>query len=61
MSESKIVEMGLVSTNEQNGAFTFDMQPKSNPNRTVRFAIDQVDAWVMYDALGKYLGGKKTG
>jgi hypothetical protein len=58
MSETKTVEMRLVATDEQKGAFIFDMQPQSNPNRTVRFSIDQVDARTMYESLGRYLNVK---
>ena len=59
-SETRTIEMGLITTAEAKGEFTFEMQPKSNTARTVRFAIDQVDAKSMYEALGQYLNGKQA-
>jgi hypothetical protein len=57
-SEIRTIEMGLVNTSEAKGEFTFEMQPKSNTARTVRFSIDQVDAKALYEAIGKYLNGR---
>jgi hypothetical protein len=55
--EVRIVPMLLIDPGHatKNGEFTFEMQPHSNPNRTVRFSLSSQDAEMLYNALGEYL------
>jgi hypothetical protein len=58
MSETlKTVQMAVVNPGETaaNGEFTFQMQPRFNPARTVQFELQPTDAEAMHKALGAYL------
>lgn len=58
MSEAaqRTVEMFLINpgTAASNGEFTFEMQPRSNPARTVKFALNPTDANDLKKALDEY-------
>jgi hypothetical protein len=42
-----IVDPGIVATN---GEFTFEMQPRYNPTRTVKYTLTPKDAMLLRDA-----------
>lgn len=58
MSEAaqRTVDMFLINpgTAAPNGKFTFEMQPESNPSRTVKFALSPKDADDLKKALDEY-------
>lgn len=53
----RTVPMNVIGTESsaKNGKFVFDMQAQTDGARQVRFAIDQVDAKAMYEALAEFL------
>ena len=51
----RTVDMGLVSTDNADGMFVFEMQAKHNAARNVKFKIDQIDARTLLVALESYL------
>lgn len=53
--EIRKVQMVVLKTEVSGGEFTFDMQSRSHTARTVRFAIEQIDAKLLYEAIGKFL------
>ena len=55
--ESRTVQMHVISpgSTATDGDFTFEMQPRYNPGRTVKFAVIPSDAEAVYKALGAYL------
>jgi hypothetical protein len=58
MSENlRVVQMAVINPGETaaNGEFTFALQPRFNPARTVQFELQPTDAEAMYKALGAYL------
>jgi hypothetical protein len=57
-NEVRKVPMHVISVMNGQAEFIFDMQSRAIEARTVRFAIDQVDARAMYDALAKFLDVK---
>jgi hypothetical protein len=58
---TKIVQMALVNPGETatNGEFTFALQPRFNPARTVQFELVPSDAETLHKALGSYLRAVK--
>lgn len=58
MSEAsqRTVEMFLINpgTAAPNGEFTFEMQPRANAGRTVKFALNPKDADDLRKALDEY-------
>jgi len=54
---TKTVQMALINPGETaaNGEFTFALQPRFNPARTVQFELVPVDAESLHKALGAYL------
>ena len=54
---TKTVQMALINPGETaaNGEFTFALQPRFNPARTVQFELAPVDAESLHKALGAYL------
>ena len=62
MSENlKTVQMALINPGETaaNGEFTFQLQPRFNPARTVQFELVPTDAENLHKALGAYLKAQK--
>jgi len=58
MSENiRVVQMAVINPGETsaNGEFTFAMQPRFNPGRTVHFELAPTDAEALHKALGTFL------
>ncbi len=55
--ENRTVQMHVISpgSTAKDGDFTFELQPRYNPGRTVKFAVIPSDAEAVYKALGEYL------
>jgi hypothetical protein len=55
--ETRIVQMALVNHGEtaKDGDFTFSMQPRFNPARTVNYALVPSEAEALHKALGTFL------
>lgn len=53
----KTVKMAIVNHGEvgEDGDFTFSMQPRYNPARTVGYALLPSEAEALHTALGKFL------
>jgi len=53
----KTVKMAVVNPGVDNGEgeFTFALQPRFNPARTVQFDLVPMDAEALHKALGAYL------
>lgn len=59
--EARVVQMHLINpgSTHTDGDFTFEMQPRYNPGRTVKFALIPTDASALHEALGAYLKAQK--
>jgi len=55
--EARTVQMFIIKPGATavDGEFTFDMQPRANAARTVRFALEAKDAELLHAALDAYL------
>jgi hypothetical protein len=58
---TKTVQMALINpgSTATSGEFTFSLQPRFNPARTVEFELQPVDAESLHKALGAYLRAVK--
>ena len=55
-NEVRTVKMSVIDPGEiKEGEFTFEMQPRYNPARTVRFSLNTEDAERLLKALEEYL------
>ena len=57
----KVTQMHIVDPGEttSTGEFSFEMQPRYNPARTVRFTLIPSDAEKMFKALEAYITAQK--
>jgi hypothetical protein len=55
--EARVVQMHLINPGATalDGDFTFEMQPRYNAARTVKFALTPQDAEMLHKKLGAYL------
>lgn len=53
---NRTVEMFVINPGAAapNGEFTFELQPRNNAARTVKFALSPSDALALQKALGEY-------
>jgi hypothetical protein len=64
MSEAtRVVKMAVISpgSTEQDGEFSFELQPRYNPGRTVKFALIPSEAEQLHKELTAYLKAAQKG
>jgi hypothetical protein len=61
--EARTVKMHVINpgTTEVDGDFGFELQPRYNPGRTVRFGLIPSDAELLHKELGAYLKTLRKG
>lgn len=61
--EARVVKMAVINpgTTEGDGDFGFELQPRYNPGRTVKFALIPSDAEMLHAKLGAYLKAARKG
>jgi len=57
----KVVQMHIIDPGAETskGEFSFEMQPRYNPGRTVRFSLIPSDAEKLFKALAAYIEVQK--
>lgn len=55
--QTRVVQMHVIQpgSTASDGDYTFEMQPRFNVGRTVKFALIPSDAELLYKKLGEYL------
>jgi len=59
-NQVRSVQMHIIDpgTTEVDGEFSFELQPRYNAARTVKFALIPSDAELLYKRLGEYLAAQ---